>query len=132
MKQIYHPYQKWEDYKAGMWRKETKENETKLLQVAIDFTGNHILYGEAMIEVIKTWKYACEHNLSNVSINRKAWVGHAACCKAKKLPEYIVRDAWGKLTEEQRILANMMAERAIKMWESEQLSKKQSIQMSLW
>jgi hypothetical protein len=27
MKQIYHPYWKWEDYKAGMWRKLTKDEE---------------------------------------------------------------------------------------------------------
>lgn len=117
MKRIYHPYWLWEDYKNGMWRKETKENENTLLYKAIDFTGNDIEYGDYMLKVLNEWPYVCEHNLSNISINRQAWIGHAACCLAINCPEYITRKAWGYLTEKQQYNANKKADYAIMIWE---------------
>jgi len=117
MKRIYHPYQDWEDYKNGMWRKETPENEKHLLDKAIDFTGNHEEYGAAMIRVINEWPVTCQHNLTDTTQNRKAFIGHAACCLAFKCPEYITREAWGYLTKKQQDDANKQAEKAIMLWE---------------
>jgi len=117
MRQIFHPYWLWEDWKNGMWRKESKQYESEKLQEIIEFTGNHKLYGLAMIRVIDEWEKSCENNLSNVSLNRKAWIGHAACSIERDYPEYLVRQAWQLLTENQRILANREANRAIKIWE---------------
>lgn len=133
VKQIYHPYQNWEDFKNGMWRKETKTYEENTLHEIIEFTGDHILYGNAMLRVIKEWVISCEHNLTNKSINRKAWIGHAACCIEKKYPEYLVRVAWGMLTESQRIEANKKADYAILKWVENFNSKKSNVkQLELW
>lgn len=113
IKRIYHHYDKWEEHKFGMWRHVEPEEERKYLDWAIGFTANTDLYGHWMMMVIKEWPYSCEHNLSNKSINRQAWIGHAACALAKKCPEYIVRLAWWQLTEEQRTEANKRADVAI-------------------
>ena len=118
MKQIFHHYSKWEDFINGMWRKESPEYESENLQKAVDFTGNHTLYGNAMLRVIKEWPISCEHNLTDNSINQKAWIGHAACCIEKNWPEYLVRMAWNLLTDEQRVLANKAADTAIKQWQN--------------
>lgn len=127
-KRIYHPYYKWEEYKAGMWSTiEDKKLEYEKTQEAIAFTGDHELYGRYMIKVTDIWKYSCEHNLTNLSINRKAWIGHAAACIAIACPEYITRAAWWELTEQQRILANKQADKAIKKWELDQKLKRTSI-----
>lgn len=120
MIQIYHPYWKWEDYKAGMWRKLTKEEELIMLPEVIKFTGDYKAYGSAMFEVINHWKYSCEHNLTDLSMNRKAWLGHAACCFKYGYPEYLVREAWNTLNTKQQSLANKMADEAIKEWELKQ------------
>jgi len=117
MKQIYHPYHLWEDYKNGMWRKETQEYDSANIKDVIAFTGNHILYGKAMIRVINEWPVSCENNLSNLSVNRRAWIGRAGCCIERGYPEYLVRMAWGYITEDQRNLANKQADLAIKTWE---------------
>ena len=93
--------------------------------LAIDFTGNHILYGMYMMKVADSWKYSCEHNLSFLGQNRRAWIGHAACAYALHLPEDIVREAWSNLTEEQQRLANNEADNAIKYWERKQCQKGQ-------
>ena len=44
-------------------------------------------------------------------------MGHAAVALAIGCPEDITRAAWGKLTDEQQLLANKEAERAIQAWE---------------
>ena len=93
------------------------ENRNEALQRAIEFTGNADLYGEFMMRVAKEWKFSCEHNLSDLSQNRKAWIGHAACALAMRCPEDIVRQAWAFLTEAQQISANGKASEAIEYWE---------------
>lgn len=116
MKQIYHPYHLWECYLNGMWRKETKEYELSKINEIIEFTGNHILYGNAMFEVIEKWIYTMEHNLTNSSINKKAFIGHCACCFKHGYPEYLVRQAWWQLNDNQRNLADKQAIKAFKTW----------------
>lgn len=122
-KQVFVHYELWEDYHAGMWRKLPKEEEQGYREVAIKFTGDHTRYGQAMIRVVNEWPNTCLHNLTNPSINKRAFIGHAACALVINCPEYIVRQAWGFLTDEQRILANEQADNAIKLWEQEQRSK---------
>lgn len=125
IKRIYHHYEKWEDYKNGMWNKAEKKDEGRLLKLAIEFTGNHKKYGRAMQDVIREWKFTCEHNLTDNSINKKAFIGHCAVSYRLNIPEYITRLAWHELTEEQQNLANAQAERAIKKWELNHKSKLQ-------
>lgn len=132
IKQIFHPCSKWECAKNGMWNDVLGEESEKLLQLAISFTGNHLLYGEAMKKVIYSWKYSCENFLTDKNINRKAWLGHAACSLELKLPENVVRMAWKFLSNEQRDLANKQAEKYIKEWETNFIYKKLSTQLDLF
>jgi hypothetical protein len=113
---IYHPYWKWEEVMYNMWG--SSPNKYEHLEWAVEFTGNHNLYGEWMLKVVQDWPHSCAHNLSNAEQNRKAWIGHAACAYANKCPEDIVRSAWSKLTRDQQDLANAAAQRAIDHWES--------------
>ena len=131
MKRIWHDYRRWEDYKAGMWRKPNINEATKLLPVAIEFTGDHIKYGAAMMKVIDNWRYACEHNLTDSSLNKRAWIGHAACCIELNLPEIVVRAAWKHLTDNQRFLANNEADKAINEWIKKHISTETG-QLEIW
>jgi hypothetical protein len=124
IKRMYHPYWDWECYKAGMWREPTSAEKAELLPIAVTFTGDADLYGSFMMKVIEEWPFACEHHLTDPHINRKAWVGHAACCMAKGCPEGVTRAAWGHLTEEQRAAANIQAGRAISEWEHSQTEER--------
>jgi hypothetical protein len=81
------------------------------------FTGNHRLYGRYMMRVVSEWPNSCLNALTDGNLNRKAWIGHAACAFALRCPEDITRQAWGLLSNEQRVLANRQAERAIQSWE---------------
>lgn len=112
---IYHHYLEWEEIDFNMWG--SVEDRKSFLKKAIDFTGDHKLYGRFMMRVINEWKVSCENALTDYSINRRAWVGHAACALALGCPEDITREAWGYLTGEQQLLANKKADEAIKAWE---------------
>lgn len=116
---VYKPYWEWEDWVNGMWRKVGQHEHDKYLKWAITFTGNHIEYGRAMGDVLSAWPNTMLHNLTNTSMNKRAFLGHCACCFVSKCPEYIVRVAWKRLTDEQRELADKEAETRINKWLNE-------------
>jgi hypothetical protein len=115
MKRVYHPFWNWED--IGMWRDVTREEHKALVSVAVAFTGDHEAYGAAMLRVVAEMPIACEHNLTAMSMNRQAWIGHAAAYLATGCPEHVTREAWGLLTDEQRMAADAKAAFAIREWE---------------
>ena len=113
---IYKPYDQWEDWINGMWRTVEKEEYASYLSWAIEFTGDHVEYGKAMGLVIVKWENTMLHNLTNQSMNKRAFLGHCACTFASGCPEYIVRDAWKLLTDTQRELADNIAQSHINNW----------------
>lgn len=112
---VYHPIDKWEEMTTNMWV--PCDGPGGMLAKAIEFTGQHRLYGSYMKRVTLEWPISCENSLTDYRINRKAWLGHAACALAINCPEKITRQAWAHLTDEQRRLANGEAERYIREWE---------------
>ncbi len=111
----HHPFWLWEEVKHNMWG--NVRDKSAWLQRAIEFTGNHELYGSWMFKVADAWKYSCEHHLTKLETNRKPWIGHAAVALAMQCPEDIVREAWGYLSKEQQDAANAQAQAAIEYWE---------------
>lgn len=129
---VYHPVNLWEEVNHNMWG--DVKNEKEALALAIKFTSDHKLYGQHMLRVVCEWPVSAENALTDPYLNKKAWVGHAAVALALNIPEDITRKAWGFLTDEQRLLANREAERAIQQWQlrytkSEGLRKEMGIQM---
>lgn len=123
MQKIWHPYTAWECWQNGMWRIAKSGERNRKLKQAIEFTGNAKLYGSYMLRVIDEWHVTCEHHLTDVSINRKAWLGHAATAMAINCPEDITRSAWGYLSTVQQDEANEQARLAIELWESRNAAK---------
>lgn len=114
VRQVWHPIDRWEEIQHNMWGR--VKDRPAFLERAIQFTGNHELYGSFMFRVIREWPVSCENAFTDPHLNHKAWVGHAACALAMGCPEDIVRQAWGVLSDEQKLLANKEAERAVSDW----------------
>lgn len=110
IKQRYVPYWEWEDYINGMWGKDER------LQEAIEFTGDHIKYGNAMKEVIEAWPRTMLNSLTNISINKRAFLGHCAVCYKLGICESTTRAAWKELTDQQRYDADKVAQETINNW----------------
>lgn len=114
MKQIYTPWYLWEDYHAGMWRKVSDQD--LWTERAIIFTGNTELYGFNMQIVVNEWPFAMLNNLSNPSVNKRAFLGHCAACYGANVPESITRSAWRLLTDRQRDDADFIAQKIVNEW----------------
>lgn len=115
LKRVWIPVEQWEEVSFNMWGE--VKNRKRYIERAVTFTGNHRLYGRYMIRVTTEWPNSCLNALTDNNLNKKAWIGHAACALALRCPEDITRQAWGLLSNEQRILANKQADRAIQAWE---------------
>ena len=115
MERIFHHYSKWEDFHAGMYD-ESKDGRAERVTAAAKILGTPSICRKAMEKVIAEWPVATEYNLSNAGINRKAWLGQAACSCYGGIHEDETREAWGVMTPEQRTEANRIAAEIIKKW----------------
>lgn len=116
MKRIYHPYWLWEDYKAGFYDNcsgENKEQHKKNIKKM--FNDKNLTY-EYMLKVIELWKYSCEHNLTNNSVNKIAYIGQAACCIYCGAPSTVTMETWSELSQEVRDRSDKIADEIITMW----------------
>ena len=118
MQRIYYRYELWEDYQNGMYA-ECREGRTERVKQAAAILGNATVCRKAMEKVVFDWVKATEYNLSNASVNRKAWLGQAACACWAGIHEDETREAWGLMTDAQRIKANEIAQEIIVAWVKE-------------
>jgi hypothetical protein len=118
MKQIYANYQEWEDYQNGMYSQTNIIDKDKKVFEAIKLLSDPVLFYNILKKIIIEWKVSSDVNLSNKSINRRAWLGAAACCYYCKCPEYLTRIAWGLLNKNTQDIANNIAEKIIKNYET--------------
>jgi hypothetical protein len=118
MTRIWHHFDLWEDYHHGMYDEDREGRQERVLRAA-EILGDPILCERAMRQVVTEWRFACEFNLSNAEINRRAWLGQAACSCYGGVHEDETREAWGLLSNEQRVQANNIATKIIKQWLTE-------------
>jgi hypothetical protein len=116
MNRIYHHYLKWEDWRHGFYNAcSGKEKEQKIKSV-IEMFNNENTTKEFMNKVIQEWKYSCEHNLSNESMNRIAYIGQAACCLYDDVPSTATMEAWSLLNNEVQKRADEIALSVLNKW----------------
>lgn len=118
MKQIFEHYERWEDYKAGMFCVLDVRDKDKKVIAAIGLLSNDVLFYQTLIEVTNNWVTATGVNLTNKGQNRRAWLGAAACMYKHNTPEYLTRIAWNLLNKEVQDSANLIAEKIIYEFEN--------------
>lgn len=112
IERIYHPYNLWEDFKNGFY---DPHDESKI-PLVIEMFSCEYKTRINMEYVIYNWKYSCEHNLTNQSLNRIAWLGQSACCVYAKVPSKTTMQAWNLLDEKTQNTANKIAQETIDKW----------------
>jgi len=118
MQRIYHPYHLWEDYKAGFYDNLSGKNKDALVEKVIELFSSKELTEQFMKRVTSEWIYSCEHNLSNISLNRIAYIGQGACCVFAGVPSDITMFAWSKVKKENRDEADKIALSVLNDWEN--------------
>jgi len=123
VQRFYHPYNLWEDYKHGFYDNLSGKNKQILFDKVIEMFSDSNTTEEYMQRVINEWIYSCEHNLSNYSMNRIAWLGQAACCLYAGVPSTITMEAWSSVSKENRDVADGIAKKLIEKWEGSYAKK---------
>jgi len=113
---IFHTFEKWEAVEYNFY--ETSHPTLTSAQAEYkfkEFLKNLNEFEEALIGVISEWKYSCEHNLTNKSLNRIAWLGQAAAAYKHKLPS-VYRGGYKLLTKKQQEKADKLAFKYLNKW----------------
>lgn len=118
MERIYHTWDKWECFQAGFHNKKGSDASLKkedYEQKYADFLRDIPLFCSSLFKVIDTWKYSCEHNLTNLTMNRIAWLGQSAICAQYGIPS-CYRAGYFLLTKEEQSAANGVALAYLNTW----------------
>jgi hypothetical protein len=113
---VFHTHDKWECAKAGFYSStvEGKTKEQCKLEYA-EFLSNTDQFAEALKMVFKEWPTSCEHYLTNIAMNRIAWLGQASMCIARGIPSQFCL-GFNLLTSDQQEAANETALTALNEW----------------
>jgi hypothetical protein len=118
LKQVFEHYEKWEDYKAGMFTTSTIQNKEEKILLSVNLLSSEKDFYEASLRMINDWEICTNVNLTNKGQNRRAWIGAATCMHKHGAPEYITRIAWSLLDKEVQIKANLIADKLIHEFET--------------
>lgn len=117
MTRIYHTWDKWECFPAGFFDTKPPKGMTEIEceEKYRDFLRDDDLFAKCIWRVFAEWPHSCEHNLTNESMNRIAWIGQAAMCIHTGVPARF-RAGYHRLTEEQRYRADQTALKHLNIW----------------
>jgi ParB-like chromosome segregation protein Spo0J len=113
---IFHTFDKWEAVEAGFFAPGLKGRDKEQCEQEYGvFLSDSNRFAEGIQKVFKEWPNSCEHNLTNSSMNRIAWIGQAAACAAIGLPS-TYRGGFSKLPKEVQDVANNLALEYLNKW----------------
>jgi hypothetical protein len=113
---IFHTFDKWEAVPAGFFAPGIKGRTVEECEAEYAaFLGDLNEFEQGMKKVFNEWPNSCEHNLTNSSMNRIAWLGQAAACAARGLPS-TYRGGFAALSEEAQAAANALAHKYLNIW----------------
>ena len=116
MERIYHRYEKWEDYKDGFYDNCTGETKKEKENLVLEMFNSQELTLKFMNRVIEKWVYSCEHNLTNESLNKIAYIGQGACCLFAGIPSTVTMSMWSKLSKKTQERADQNAKTVLNKW----------------
>lgn len=117
MTRIFHPWHKWECFRAGLYETCCPDGYTNESAKAAyrDFLADLPRFDSAIRRVLTEWPHSCQQFLTNDQINRVAWLGQASMCMDTGVPA-IYRGGFSLLTPRQQNAANILADSHINKW----------------
>jgi hypothetical protein len=115
-KRVFHHYTRWEDWRCGFYDSCSGAENDKKVELVLEMFNSEDLTREYMNRVINEWKYSCEQNLTNESMNKIAYIGQAACCIYGGVPNGTTMQAWSMLSKDVRDRSDGIAREVINTW----------------
>lgn len=113
---IFHTYDKWEHVGHNFFG----NNHPTLTPLQCQYKYKEFLqdipeFSSTIQRVMEAWPIACEHNLTNRSMNRIAWIGQISVCYKYNIPA-ISCSGFSLLTEDEQYAANSTALFYLNKW----------------
>lgn len=124
IKRVFHHYKLCEEYESNMWKVLPIEEREAAMQASADLMIDDAAFEVACRRAVDDWPFSTEASLTAHSINHQAWIGHAACALNHGASEDLTRLGWRTLNEQQQLLANQAADRAIAYWREKYIKEK--------
>lgn len=86
------------------------------LQLYASLLKSPAKFEAALQVIIRDWQYSCEHNLTNETMNRIAYLGQASCALIYQVPHNVSMPGFNLLTPDEQLAANSMAEKYLNLW----------------
>jgi len=117
MERVFHTWDKWESYHYGFFNPNPPEGVSKQQaeQLYFELLSDTKEFGRVLECVLKEWPNSVEHNLTNKTLNRIAWMGQAALAYKYKIPAQF-RGGYNLLSKEQQKAADATALHYINVW----------------
>jgi hypothetical protein len=117
MERIYHTWDKWESFYHGFFDNNppTGISKKQAERLYYELLSDPAEFSHVLERVIEEWPYSCEHNLTNKTLNRIAWMGQAALAYKYKIPAQF-RGGYNLLTKQQQRTADDVALKYINVW----------------
>jgi len=114
---VFHPWTTWEDYRHNFYGGVSEDFERdNTLELYASLLKDINKFEAALITIIDTWKYSCEHNLSHEGMNRVAYLGQSACALVYKVPHSMSMAGYNLLNPEEKRAADAMAQKYLDIW----------------
>lgn len=113
---VFHTFDQWECYKTGFYATHVDgKNRSQCEEEMRALLADDKAFRKALKGVTEEWEKSCEHYLTNVAMNRIAWLGQAATCYAKGIPA-VFRSGFYLLTKAEQARANQSALEYLNRW----------------
>lgn len=117
VERIYHPWPEWECFRAGFFTPTgCRETLERWRSGCAELLGDLDRFRAAMARVLDEWPRSVEHNLTNESMNRIAWLGQASCCIELGACAEQTRSAFNLLPLKKQEAANRAAAEVLDEW----------------
>jgi hypothetical protein len=120
VERLWHPWHLWECYPAGFFEPPPIDYSGE--EIYREFLSDSEAFAQGLRLVITGWKYSCEQNLTNPSMNRIAWLGQASACIVRHVPS-CCRSGFSLLTPLEQTRANSLARKYLHKWLTAQKRK---------
>ena len=117
MKRIWYSYDKWEDWKSGLYLNKKPDNEIIARSSLYELFSNQDLFFHSGIKMMHDWKISTDYNLSNTTSNRKSYLGQAIACYLYGYSMSFTAKVFTELDKKDQLESNKTAEKLIRFYE---------------
>jgi hypothetical protein len=116
MRRVFHPWDKWEDYRHNFYGGVKPYEKDNTLQLYASLLKDLSRFEAALKIITSEWKYSCEHNLTNESMNRIAYLGQASCALVYNVPHSVCMGGYNLLSDSEKKAADDLAGKYLNIW----------------